>query len=477
MANRTKTCDSMRACRCGGRRNRLGALPIAAIASFYLIFTPATAAGLGDTIQDALVPPTPNTTISVTEPTMTAFAAAIDEAGVGVVTKIVLPEGATIPVTSYMSRDITGKTIVIDQNGARFEYRRKASIRLTGSHEMTVPVNALSVSGGKTVMQLPSIPDGWKAGDIVKVYSLDDPLPGARLPDRRMGELMEIESIDTSSTAVAFTEQLACQSCYTQTLRAAKVNRATVWWLRPDMSGDLSFRAAQLRLETLYQPRIIEPKNRLNGWEFIALINNWKPIVWEPDLAEGRADTELGFWTYGVKLQANKHALIEGSGTKVNCRSIRHCIDPQGIAPSSDNPAFYGPDLYTVARKLNAVDMLAASWGTHAEGWGHRMEQLTSHGGSHYCITLRGRGHVVDHVTCDDEKGIQIGVRNDGLAGDIEIRDSQITAKEYGVTPNPDVLLSPPNITIRGSVIRACSQPLTGADLMTLINTLVSEKC
>jgi hypothetical protein len=142
---------------------------------------------------------------------MTAFGAAIDEAEAGAVTKIVLPAGATIPVTSYMSKDITGKIIIIDQNGARFEYRRKASIRLTGSHEKAVTVNALSESGGKTVMQLPYIPDGWTAGDIVKVYSLDDPLPGARLPDRRMGELMEIESIDTSSATVAFTEHLACQ--------------------------------------------------------------------------------------------------------------------------------------------------------------------------------------------------------------------------------------------------------------------------
>jgi hypothetical protein len=103
------------------------------------------------------------------------------------------------------------------------------------------------------------------------------------------------------------------------------------------------------------------------------------------------------------------------------------------------------------------------------------MEQLTSHGGSHYCITLRGRGHVVDHVACHDEKGIQIGVRDDGLAGDIEIRDSQIMAKEYGVTPNPDVLLSPPNITIRDSVISACEKPLTGQTLMTLINTKIVE--
>jgi hypothetical protein len=84
-----------------------------------------------------------------------------------------------------------------------------------------------------------------------------------------------------------------------------------------------------------------------------------------------------------------------------------------------------------------------------------------------------GRGHVVDHVTCDDEEGIQIGVRDDGLAGDIEIRDSQIKAKENGVALDPDALLSPPNITIRDSAISACEQPLAEQTLMTLINTKV----
>lgn len=446
------------------------------LAALCLPAPPATATESSVKPPDGLPPPQPDTTVAMTEASVDAFAAAIDAARPGEVTRIVLPAGAVIPVTAYLTKDIAGKTLVIDQNGARFEFRKKASIRLKGSHEATVAVEALSVSDGKTVMRLPAVPEGWSAGDIVKLFSLDDPLPGARLGDRRMGELMEIERIETDGSTVAFTEQLACQECYTQSLHAAKVKRAGLWWLKPDMTGDLGYQAAQLRLETLYEPRIIEPKHRLNGWEFIALINNWKPLVWEPDLADGRADTGNGYWTYGVKTQANKHALIAGSGTKVNCRGIRHCVDPQGIAPTGDSPTFYGADLYTVARDLNAAEMLSSSWGTHAEGWGHRMERLTSHGGHHYCITLRGRGHVVDHVTCDDEKGIQIGVRDDGLAGDIEIRDSQITARDYGVTPNPQVLLSPPNIVVRDSVIRTCRRPVTGKEMMTLVDTQVVQR-
>jgi hypothetical protein len=453
-------------------RTLLRRLLAIALAGHFLLAL-ARATDVDDGIAARLVPPAGDRTIALARPTMAAFAAAIDDAEVGEVTRIVLPAGATIPVTADLWRDISGKTLVIDENGARFEFRAPATIGLTGSHEDAVTVDALSVRDGKTVMRLAAIPEGWAAGDIVKVFSLDDVLPGARTASRRMGELMEIESLDPANAIVVLTEQLACQACYTRTLRAAKANRATVWWLQPDMTGDLNHRAAQLLLETLYEPRIIAPRHRRNGWEFIALVNNWKPVVWEPDLADGRADTSNGFWTYGVKTQANKHAVIEGSGTKVNCRAIRHCVDPQGISPE-DGPAYYGPDLYTAARRLNAVDMLSASWGSHAEGWGHRMEELTARGGRHYCITLRGRGHVVDHVTCEDEKGIQIGVRDDGLTGDIEIRNSVITAREYGVAPSPKALLSPPNITIRDSVIRACKRPLSGADLIGLDNTQVA---
>jgi hypothetical protein len=59
------------------------------------------------------------------------------------------------------------------------------------------------------------------------------------------------------------------------------------------MSGDLTFKAAQLRLETRYEPRI-RAEESFERMGIIALINNWKPIM-GADLADGRADTEFGF--------------------------------------------------------------------------------------------------------------------------------------------------------------------------------------
>ncbi len=86
--------------------------------------------------QAVPTPPAADTVIKLTKATQSALEQAINAAKIGEVTRIVLPKGAEIDFnSSFSTKDITGKTVIIDFNDARIDLNTSTGMSFEGSHE------------------------------------------------------------------------------------------------------------------------------------------------------------------------------------------------------------------------------------------------------------------------------------------------------------------------------------------------------
>lgn len=437
--------------------------------------------------DESIIPPTADSTVNVSACTTTALGTALDSnTPADQVTKIVLPASCNMSVGAAFTRSVpVGETWVIDfeTNSAQVTLTASVGFTFNGSFDATQTISSLGTSAGKTTATFGSsvLSLGWAAGDIIKVFSLNDELPGARLQSngtnqRRMGELMQIESISGDGLTVTFTEGLSCLNpgpspqaeCWVLGgFRASRMRSGTVWLMGPRITGSESFGANQITFNRLVAPRVIRPFARLSGGAFVRLNSNWRPLIWETDFANGAADAG-----YCVKPFANKHTLIAGTRTITNCEAARHNADPSGSGTAgSSDPTFYGADHYMTARGLITRQMKSSAYSTHAEAWNSRYEQLDaiSTTGS-FAYTHRGREVVIDDVIFNTLKGLQIGVGG-GVdagtkAGDLDVTDMALTVDNTAGTVNTSAVDPAATFVVRDST---CN--LAMSSLITKINS------
>ncbi len=343
-------------------------------------------------------PPLPDVTTILPAATQSSLATAIDQAAVGKVTKIILPNGATIPFNSEWSvKDITNKILIIEfPDGTKIDYKVDTSFSFKATHSGLYSIAALGTNGDKTTAKFHKLPPGIAAGKWVKVIS-DNKIPNDRSNARRMGEAMQVESVDTEDKAVTFAGLMFQQQLYTTGIKGTLYNGGTLWLIHPEFVGSRGFSATQVLLIGLIDSRIVRPKHRTTSGSFIDVVDSVNTYIWEPDMADGLAHSIPGlpFRTYGVRDTSSKYTTVEGTGTLVNARTHRHMINGTTVNPNpTTDPTYYGPSLFLTARNLVMDDMGAASIGNHPGAWGTVHEDIVIRHNGEKAVTCRGRYHT-----------------------------------------------------------------------------------
>ena len=398
-----------------------------------------------------IIPPTADATINITggltggSGQAGSLANCISQAAAGTeavpfVTKCVLPAGTLNLSTGITYTIPIAKTIIVDfdTNDPTVNLTSGAgAITFQGTgYESNQTVTTVDTNNGHTRACFLALPAGWKKDDIVKLFSLDDLLPYTRFTttnNHRVGELFEIDSV--TSTCATFNELRATIGEYTSNIRAARLTPGQLWLVKPRITGSEAFALdgpSPLTVQRLIKPRITDRYQRFSSSEFLILSNTWRAIDYEQDCASGVSDLSFG-GSDCVNAIANKHALIVGTKTKTNCTLASECTDSNdGGTPAANGVASqYGYDMYTTVRGIIGRELDVKAYTSHGGSFGIRYEDVEEHHatGTAFCITVRAKEVVIDGMLCDRPagKGIQIGVANDGKAGDVDILNSTFT--------------------------------------------------
>lgn len=375
-------------------------------------------------------------TIQLTSATQDALSAAIDSAAKGETTKIILPKGATINFTkAWSTKDITDKDIILDFNGAQIDFKTATTLAFKGSYDWVKSASSLGTSGGNTTLTLSGgIPSDLKVGDWIKVVS-NDTTPGDRTASRKMGEAMEVKAI--SGNTVILDGQIESQSLYKSNIRVGKYNDASLTILNADTEASLSNISSHIRLETLVEPKLIEPAATENMRQFIQLLDTVDAEVRDPVIKHGLGNTSQGEWAYGVLTQNSKGTTVSSTGKyAVNFEDVRHAVDAsQTYVTSPSNLASYGPDHDAVIKGITVTDSLAGAIGAHSGGWGTIYEDVTIHD-TELGVTVRGRHQIYKDLNVYNvNRGIQF--YNEGnvyKAGALDSYDIDIVGGTYKVS-------------------------------------------
>ncbi|OGL22105.1 hypothetical protein A2707_02015 [Candidatus Saccharibacteria bacterium RIFCSPHIGHO2_01_FULL_45_15] len=161
----------------------------------------------------------------------TALQALIDASPAG--TTLLFPRGARLLVSGSLNNG--GKSLFLDLNGSTIIKGSNSTLfNFTGTYE--TPINVTSQSVGAittdeetkqaTVLVLASAP-GWKAGEVVKVFS-DDVIPGGRAgngtDESRLGEYMIVSTVNGATVTL----NGLIRDAMTTNVRAAKLNNIPV---------------------------------------------------------------------------------------------------------------------------------------------------------------------------------------------------------------------------------------------------------
>ncbi len=312
--------------------------------------------------QTVPTPPAADTVINLTKATQSALEQAINAAKIGEVTRIVLPKGAEIDFnSSFSTKDITGKTVIIDFNDARIDLNTSTGLSFEGSHEWVKSVSSLTQVDGNAVIRFSGgLPGDLAVGDWIKIVS-EDTAPGGRVDSRRMGEAMQITKIDGNS--VTFDGALAAQELYQTDIRAAKYDDGSVWLINPEIKGDLSYKHAQISFNTMVDSVIISPDLSTSGRPLVTLLDTVNALVTDPEMADGVRIQNPWSFTYGINSISSKNNTVISTGEhQVNSTTIVDAVDSGFISPSSKSDIErYGPDHNLTVVGLTIVDNISGA--------------------------------------------------------------------------------------------------------------------
>jgi len=354
--------------------------------------------------QTVPTPPAADTVITLTSATQSAFEQAINAAKVGEITRIVLPKGAEIDFNSgFSTKNITGKTVIIDFNGARIDLNTNTGLSFEGSHEWVKSVSSLSEVNGNAVISFAGgLPNDLAVGDWVKIVS-EDTAPGGRTDSRRMGEAMQVTKIDGNS--VTFDGALSAQELYKTEIRAAKYDDGSVWLIDPEIKGDLSYQKSQISFNTMVDSVIISPDLSTSGRPLVTLKDTVNTVVTDPQLADGVRIQNPWSFTYGINSISSKNNTVYSTGEhKVNVTTIVDAVDSGFISPSSKSDIEnYGPDHDLTVVGLTVVDNISVGLSTHAGAWGATFEDVhIDDAGRGIAVSVRGRGNTYKNLTVEN---------------------------------------------------------------------------
>ena len=356
--------------------------------------------------QSVPTPPVTDTVINLTSASQSALEQAINAAKAGEVTRIVVPKDAHIDFnSSWSTKDITDKTVIIDFNGAVIDLNTNTGMSFKGSHEWVKSVSGIStVSGNAVITFSGGSVGGLEVGDWLKVTS-EDEIPGGRSEYGKMAEAMQVTAIN--GNAVTLNGTLSAQELYKTGLRAAKYDDGSVWLIEPEITGLIDNKASQIHLTTMVNAVIIEPTLSTSGRQLIGVTDTVNTHIIDPDLTDGRTDTKNGFWTYGVNSVSSKTTTILSTGKHdINMQDIRHGVDSGNNVPKDTSAIHaYGPDHDMQVLGLRMGDMLATPGSTHPGAWGTVYEDVYISGEigwSGAAIAVRGRDHLYKNITVED---------------------------------------------------------------------------
>jgi len=349
-------------------------------------------------------PPTADTVITLANATQSALEQAINAAEVGEITRIVLPKGAEIDFnSSFSTKNITGKTVIIDFNGGRIDLNTNTGLSFEGSHDWIKSVSNLSEANGNAVISFAGgLPGDLAVGDWIKIVS-EDTAPGGRTDSRRMGEAMQVTKIDGNS--VTLDGALSAQELYQTDIRAAKYDDGTVWLIDPEINGDLSYQKSQISFSTMVDPVIVSPDLSTSGRPLVTLKDTINAVVTDPQLADGVRIQNPWSFTYGINSISSKNNTVYSTGEhKVNVTTIVDAVDSGFISPSSKSDIEnYGPDHDLTVVGLTVVDNISVGLSTHAGAWGATFEDVhIDDAGRGIAVSVRGRDNTYKNLTVEN---------------------------------------------------------------------------
>lgn len=365
------------------------------------------------------------------------------QAGRGVV-RVVLPEGALIPIEKQLAAVmVPGEgCLVVDFNGAVLDFRVETDWRFIGGFSHTMPVRELESQGGNAVLHLEEEPAGLGPGDWVRLVS-EDRAPAHRSDTRRMGQAMRVRSLE--GRQVVLEGQLYRQELYQTGIRLARYlgNPRNLWLVEPRMTGSLEHFIRFIALESLVQPRVLRPEMRHARGFFIEVAACVDAIITDPSLHEG-INVRWPEYTYGIYSFASlRTTVLAGADSGPHVSGLRHAVDAGANTPKTPEDLIrYGPDIGMRTFGLHCRGMLAAAVGCHPGAWATVAEGVRVQGGDITC-TLRGLDHVYRDFQSHSKRGIQLH-NGRGFAAPSPVR----------------VELSPDNVLIEDSRIYATEGPV-----------------
>lgn len=349
-------------------------------------------------------------TLQVSEATLDALEATIEKAlASGRVTRVVLPENATLPVQRNPKAINLNRTpgLVIDFNGATMDFQVETRWSFQADLGEPVQVVQLRLQNEHAVAQVAEIPPGLRAGDWVRIVS-ENRAPGHRSDTRRIGQAIQVQRLD--GKAIMLHGALYRQGLYQKGIRLARYEGvpANLWLLHPKMRGRLEHFVTFISLESLIQPRVLSPDIRQGRGFFIALSACVEALITDPSLHEG-VNVKWPEFTYGIYSFASLRTTVLASPENApHVTTIRHAIDAGANTPKTPaDIASYGPDIGMRTYGMDTRNMLAAAVGCHPGAWHTYTEGVRVEGGDIAC-TLRGLDHHYRDFQSRSKRGFQL---------------------------------------------------------------------